>query len=178
MGLDCVELVIAVEQAFGIAIPDAVAAEMITPAILISYVQETVGSTGDRKACISLSAFHRIRASLMRSLGVSRSEVTLDTRISILFPTPRRSELWDSFRHDTSLAGLPDLRFGRGWIFSPTTVKDLVSVALAQKANELREDRSWTHEEVRQVVRQIIRDQLGINKFRDTDEFVRDLGVD
>jgi hypothetical protein len=41
----------------------------------------------------------------------------------------------------------------------------------------LREARSWTDEEVRQIVREIIRDQLGIDKFRDSDEFVRDLGV-
>jgi acyl carrier protein len=177
MGLDSVELVIAVEEAFGISIPDAVAAEMITPAILISHVQEAVSSTSDRKACISLRAFHRVRASLMRSIGVNRSDVTLDTRISTLFPAPRRSELWDSFRQDSSISVLPELRFGRGWFFSPTSVKDLVSVEVLQKASELRETRSWTHEEVRQVVRQIIRDQLGIDKFLDSDEFVRDLGI-
>lgn len=178
MGLDAVELVIAVEEAFEIAIPDAECAEMITPAHLISHVQKAVGSTQDRRACISLRAFHRVRASLMRSIGVSRSDVALHTRIGALFPGSRRSQLWDSFRQDSSLATLPDLRFGKGWIFSPTTVRDLVSIAVAQRADELREDRSWTDEEVRQVVRQIIRVQLGIDKFRDSDEFVRDLGVD
>lgn len=177
MGLDAVELVIAVEEEFGIAIPDAVAAGMITPAILISHVQEAVGSTGDRKACISLRAFHCVRASLMRSIGVDRSEVALDTRINTLFAGPRRSELWDSFRQDSSLSVLPELSFGRGWIFSPTSVRDLVSAEVSQRASSLRESRSWTHEEVRQVVRQIIRDQLGIAKFRDSDEFVRDLGL-
>ena len=177
MGLDAVELVIATEDALGIAIPDAEAAAMITPAHLISHVQRAVGSTQDRRACISLRAFHGVRASLMRSAGVSRSEVALHTRIGTLFPGSRRSHLWDSFRQDSSLVALPDLRFGRGWIFSPTTVRDLVSVAVAQKANELREERSWTDEEVRQIVREIIRDQLGIDKFRDSDEFVRDLGL-
>lgn len=177
MGLDAVELLIAVEETFGIAIPDAEAAAMITPAHLISHVQRAVGSTQDRRACISLRAFHCVRASLMRSVGVSRSEVTLHTPIRALFPVSRRSHLWDSFRHDSSLVALPDLRFGRGWIFSPTTVRDLVSIAVAQKANELKEERSWTDEEVRQTVREIIRDQLGIDKFRDFDEFVRDLGL-
>jgi acyl carrier protein len=177
MGLDAVELVIAVEEAFGIAISDAEASAMLTPAHLISHVQRAVASTQDRKACITLRAFHRIRASLMRSVGASRSEVALHVRIGALFPASRRSQLWDSFRQQSSLAALPALRFGRGWIFSPRTVRDLVSVAVAQKANELREERSWTDEEVRQVVREIIRDQLGIDKFRDSDEFVRDLGL-
>ena len=178
MGLDAVELVIAVEVAFGIAIPDAEAAAMITPAHLISHVQRAVGSTQDRRACITLRAFHRVRASLMRSIGANRSEVALHTRIGALVPGARRSHLWDSFRQDSSLSALPDLRFRRWWIFSPTTVRDLVSIAVAQKAVELREERSWTDEEVRQVVRQIIRVQLGIDKFCDSDEFVRDLGVD
>jgi acyl carrier protein len=87
MGLDAVELVIAVEKAFNIDIPDAVAADMITPAIMISYVQNAVAACPDRS-------------------------------------------------------------------------------------------RRWTHDEVRQIIRQIITDQLGVKKFNDTDEFVRDLGVD
>ena len=87
MGLDAVELVIAVEEAFNIVIPDAVAAEMITPAIMISYVQKAVASCPDRA-------------------------------------------------------------------------------------------RRWTHDEVRQIVRQIISEQLGVKNFNDTDEFVRDLGID
>ncbi len=90
MGLDAVELVVAVEEKFGITIPDAVAAQMITPAIMISYVQEAVG----------------------------------------------------------------------------------------QKSKELNETPRWTHEEVRKIVLQVIREQLGIETFRDTDEFVRDLGID
>lgn len=90
MGLDAVELVVAVEKKFGITIPNAVAAQMITPAIMISYVQEVV----------------------------------------------------------------------------------------AQNAMELGEKPRWTHEDVREVVRQVIRDQLGIETFLDSDEFVRDLGID
>ena len=136
MELDAVELVIAVEEAFGIAIPDAEAAAMVTPAHLISHVQRAVGSTQDWRACISLRAFHRVRASLMRSIGVSRSEVALQTRISALFPGSRRSHLSDSFRQDSSLSTLPDLRYGKGWIFPPKTVRDLVSIAAAQKEGD------------------------------------------
>ena len=98
MGLDYVELIIAVEQTFDIAIPDAAAVEMITPAIMISYVQDAVSSAGDRKACISQRAFHRVRAALMRTLGVGRSEVALVTRIDTLFSGARRHELWNAFR--------------------------------------------------------------------------------
>lgn len=87
MGLDAVELVLAVEDAFGIVIPNAVAADMITPAMMISYVQNAVAACPDRS-------------------------------------------------------------------------------------------RRWTDDEVRQVVRHIISEQLGVKDFNDTDEFVRDLGTD
>lgn len=90
MGLDAVELVVAVEEKFSIRIPDAVAAQMITPAIMISYVQE----------------------------------------------------------------------------------------AILRRAEDLHETPHWTDQEIGEIVRQIIREQLGIGSFRDTDEFVRDLGVD
>ncbi len=113
----------------------------------------------------------------MRIVGVSRSDITLDTPIRTLFPSPHKVELWNSFRQDSDISTLPPLRFGRGWLFSPTRVSDLVSIAVSDMAIQLREERTWTHEEVRQVIRQIIRDQLGIKKFNDSDEFVRDLGI-
>ena len=178
MGLDAVEMILAVEEEFGIAIPDADAAGMITPALLISYVREAVGSRAESQACISLRAFHRVRAGLMKSTGVGRSEVTLRTRINKLFSGPRRMELWKDFQVQASLAALPDLGFGAGWLFSPRSVNDLVTVAIRQDRDKMREMRSWTHEEVRQIVRQIISNQLGIREFDDNDEFVRDLLID
>ena len=178
MGLDGVELVLAIEEAFGIAIPDAVAAEMITPAMMISYVQEAVGSRPDHKACISLRAFHRVRASLMKCTGAGRSDVTLKTPINKLFSGEKRTQHWQEFQAHSSLASLPNLGFGTGWLFSPRSVNDLVSIAISAISAEIREERSWTNEEVRQLVRLTICDQLGIKKFKDTDEFVRDLGVD
>jgi acyl carrier protein len=178
MGLDSVELVIAVEDVFGIAISDAAAASMITPAILISHVQDTVGATDDLKSCISLRAFHRVRASLMRTVGVKRSDITLDTPIKALFPRPDRAVLWNVFRTDSGISALPPLRLGLGWLLLPSRVADLVSIAVLDRGKQLKEERTWTNEEVRQIIREIIRDQLGIKKFNDTDEFVRDLGLD
>jgi acyl carrier protein len=178
MGLDAVELILAVEDAFCIAIPDAVIAEMITPAALISFVQSAVKSRPDRSTCISMRAFHRVRACLMKSTGVGRSEVTLSTPIRRLFSGSNRVDQWKEFKTDASLVSLPDFGLGSGWLFPPRSVNDLVSITISQISNELKENQNWTHDEVRQIVRRIISDQLGVERFEDTDEFVRDLGLD
>ncbi len=44
MGLDAVEMIVAVEEEFGITIPAADAEKMGTPGHLIAYVQKTLGS--------------------------------------------------------------------------------------------------------------------------------------
>lgn len=178
MGLDGVELVLSVEETFGISIPDSVAFEMTTPAMMISFVQQAVSARPERKACISQRAFHKVRASLMKATGVGRRDVTLKTPIKRLFSGPQRTDHWRDFKGYAGLHDLPNLGFVSSWLFGPTTVKDLVSGAISVMSDDLREERSWTNEEVRQIVRQIISDQLGVEKFKDTDEFVRDLGLD
>ncbi len=178
MGLDSVELVMSVETAFGIAISDGDVEGMITPAMLIAHVQQAVGASAERRPCITQRAFHLVRADLMGILGAPRSAVRLKTSVSSLFPRANRKENWEAFRSQSFLHDLPDLRFGRGWLFTPTKVSDLVTMAVFQQSEVLVSDKSWSRDEVREVVRQIIRDQLGIKKFSDDDEFVRDLGVD
>lgn len=177
VGLAGVELVLAVEDAFGISIPDSVVGEMTTPAVLIGFVQQAVSAGLERKACISQRAFHRVRASLMKATGVARTEVTLETPIKKLFAGPQRTQQWDDFKRYAGLPALPKLGFGSGWLVGPTSVEDLVTAAVAAMVHDLNEQRSWTREEVRQVVRDLISQHLGVGKFSDTDEFVRDLGL-
>lgn len=178
MGLDSVELVLAVEETFGISIPDRDAAEMITPALLISHVQQAVSSKPIQRPCLSQRAFHRIRASLCEVTKLPCREIRLETRIDHLFPKNDRRQRWDDFRSVTGLRSLPNLTFGRGTLFSPKRVKDLVSLEVSAMSEVLRGTGNWTDQEVRSVVRLIISEQLGIKHFGDSDEFVRDLGVD
>lgn len=144
MGLDGVELVMDVEECFDISISDAKACDLITPALLIGHVLRSIKSSPDRKSCISLRAFHQVRASLAKTTLAKRSDIRLGTQIKRLFPKPGRHELWRAFRIDCSLLALPDLRRGRGVIFSPTRVRDLVSAAINQRATELTKRGEWT----------------------------------
>ncbi len=53
MGLGGVELVIAIEETFGITISDADAEGLVTPRILIDYVISAVGSAPKARPCLS-----------------------------------------------------------------------------------------------------------------------------
>jgi len=70
MGLDAVELVLSVEEEFGINIDDADSENLITPRILSDYVIARLGSVGGTKGrCLSQAAFYRIRSVLVRQHG-------------------------------------------------------------------------------------------------------------
>jgi hypothetical protein len=114
----------------------------------------------------------------MKTTGAGRKDVSLKTPMTRLFSGPQRAENWSEFRVHAGLPALPDLGFGRGWLFGPISVNDLVWSAVSAMASHLKEERSWTDEEVRQIVRGLISDQLGGGTFKDTDQFVRDLGFD
>lgn len=75
MGLEGVEIVMKVEEAFEIAIEDAEAEKITTPRHLIDLVMGKVGRP-DRAACLTQRAFHRLRASLLRSTRLARGEIS------------------------------------------------------------------------------------------------------
>ena len=178
MGLDSVELIIATEETFGISISDADVEQMVTPRHLIDHVRGLVNAKPKVRPCLSQRAFHRVRQSLVTTTQVDRSSIDLSTRIREIFPKPQRVDSWQSFRQASGLTELPDLRFGRGVIFAPTRVRCLVSQEASRMAEGLSRTGDWSESEVRTVVRMIISEQLGIERFSDDDEFVRDLGVD
>lgn len=81
MGLDSIELVLAVEEEFGIDIDDADAANLFTPRLLANYIVSKLGVThANDSRCLSQSAFYRIRSELIRRYGVSRKEVHPESR--------------------------------------------------------------------------------------------------
>jgi acyl carrier protein len=89
MGLDGVEIAMAVEEDFDIIIDDSEAEKLSTPGKLIDYVMAKVGRT-DRAACLTQRAFHRLRSSLMRQFGLKRNQIRTETLLAALFPRQTR----------------------------------------------------------------------------------------
>ena len=93
MGLDGVELIMAVEDEFQIAIPNRDAEQSVTVGKLVDVVYERLRHTGTA-ACPSQHGFYVVRKTLTGTLGLKRSQIRPDTALEELIPRPGRNEVW------------------------------------------------------------------------------------
>ena len=107
MGLDALELLLAFEEAFGVAIEDGVAQKMRTPRDVIDFVESHRGP-GTKKLCLTRRAFHRIRERLM-AVGIARTAIRPDASLTRLFPENTRRSFWVQARGGISVAQWPEL---------------------------------------------------------------------
>jgi acyl carrier protein len=107
MGLDTVELVMEIEEAFDISIPDDRASNMLTVGDVFEFILEkTADSTLKSSTCLSAAAFYDLRRQ-MRSLGLSHSEIRPKTKLERVIPLIGRRTYWQT------LSSRMDLRFPR-----------------------------------------------------------------
>ncbi len=113
MGLDGVELLIAVEMEFGIAIDDADAARLNTPAQLADHVMACLAlhERGER-AHTAQAAFHRLRAVLIEDFGAERSAVRLQAPITQFLRGELRPQ-WRTLSRALGATQLPALECAR-----------------------------------------------------------------
>lgn len=116
MGLDLVELVIRFENAFGIAIPDEIAADLTTPRKVTDYVYAQL-KRGEQQSCLSQGAFYLLRKEFVPALGIQRTHFRPGVKLARLIPAKNRQELWTTMRSRIGEAALPDLA-RPVWMFS------------------------------------------------------------
>jgi hypothetical protein len=138
MGLDAVEVVMGVEDEFGISIPDDRYSELKTVGDLCRFVAEEKGWVF-RLGCQSPRVFCAIRRGLM-SLGVTRQSVQLDTAMDQLLPHPRRAA-WHRLGRECGLR-LPPLRCP---IEILVTVWSVPTLCLALMALLATNERGWVN---------------------------------
>ena len=108
MGLDVVELIMAIEDSFEIAIEDAEAEKIVTVGDIQSFVLARLPSAG-KGVCLSSHAFYRLRRKLLTVTNAERSAIRPSTRLEDLFPREGRRAQWS--RVDGSLSwDLPALQ--------------------------------------------------------------------
>lgn len=202
MGLDAVELVLAFEEEFGIAIPDPVAEKMRTPRDVIDFVLK------ERRRVAQLDAMRHVLEALA---GMGFANVRPEMSFSELFGNQRVIQ-WKElgkrlapfsiprdvphgpggavagwsflagvvclFASQWILAGVCFLLLAAGWIWSDRTRRIPDSVNTLEKlAAHLT--RPFSASEVAVKVKVIVIEQLGLKEgvYGEERDFVRDLGL-
>ena len=177
MGLDSVEFVMALEEAFGIYIPDVDAVGLATPRKVIDYLQKRL-VPADASRCLDQKAFYSVRRAAMQVLEKPRAALTPATLWDEILDIRDHRRQWELVGQATGLPKWPRLRFGS----IPSDARTVGGTArfLATKCPSAVKGSapSWTSEEITEVVTRLMEAELGISTFGLDDRFVQDLGID
>lgn len=124
MGLDAVEIVMEVEQAFDLRLEDAEVAKLATPRDLIDLVMSKVAEA-DAAGCLTQRAFNLLRAALMRQLTLNRRDIAPRIRLADLVPKAQRKALLDCLAGELECPALPRLVRPK-WLVNLLTVTCVV----------------------------------------------------
>jgi acyl carrier protein len=112
MGLDGVELVMAVEEAFDIQITDADAEKMLTPRQVIDFVLGQIATT-TASVCLTQRAFNLLRRAFIQQ-GYKRPQISPATNLSTALPVKQRRERLQQIMQELGISKPPKLVLSRG----------------------------------------------------------------
>lgn len=121
MGLDIVELILNVEEAFDLHIPNEDAQHLDTPRKLIEYLEARL-LTQDSGPCLSQRAFYRLRRGIEEVQDIPTRSVTPSTTLESIFPVRERRQSWKALQKALDLP-LPSLHRStkvvvEGWVLA------------------------------------------------------------
>lgn len=97
MGLDSVELVMSVEEAFGIELRDEEVTGTDTPRMVIDLIFSKL-KTAEEGICRSQRAFYVIRRTLLGRLDLDRKAIRPDAELRNLIPGSDEKQTWEEIR--------------------------------------------------------------------------------
>jgi len=180
MGLDAVEMVLCWEDSLEITIPEALLANIETPADSIDMLVKFLDVKISQGPSLVQRAFHRLRHTLITEFAIPRSRIKPTTRFTTLFPKNSRRNNWLRLEKLLQVDRLPVVL---GWpLFLPpggTTIEDVVIDLVAQHASKLkRPGEPWAKSQIREIVRCSVLSVLGLKKFKDSDSYSKDMNMD
>jgi len=225
MGLESVELVLDMEDTFGISISDEEAEQIITPKHAISLIAKKV-QIGDAQTCLTQTAFYRVRKVLVSEFGVERNSIKNESDLTkLIHNIDKHREFWEIIREETKIKvkEFPHLSrptwvvylawaiFGVGTIYSGVmfgfvvgviigialfaivmfltknmakiipshykTTNKLVRLLVSRNPTAFKKNEQWTQTQIRELVKEIVMDVLGTEKYDEDWEFVVDFGI-
>ncbi len=108
MGLELVEIVMEVEETFGVIVSDEAAPEIRTVGQLHAYILDRRHQT-QQQGCPTGRVFRDIRQVLTAAAAVPRQAVRPSTELAAILPPPIRRRVWKTLQQKVS-GRLPGLR--------------------------------------------------------------------
>ena len=167
MGLDLVEYVLAVEEAFEIDIPDADAAHLETPAKLIDYLCARLGEASDGPPLVQ-TAFYWLRRAVADELGIPRHRIHPATTIGQLTDQPE-NDVWRAVARRLGvspkfLTHAPIAKWLAKLVRAPgRSVGSLAEqLAMLHPAAFKRQGEGWTREQITEVALRLVEYETGV----------------
>lgn len=197
MGLDSVEIVVRIEEYFGISIPDAEAAQISTVQGLVDAVFSKV-SVHPNARCKSQMLFYKLKNFFLDNYNLGKNEIMPEAKIADLM-TQNLAKTWEDLqRHlKVNLPALTDLdlhsakatginiwgmKMGRGKSsVTVTTIGELIDWILARNYKALIDPNNlFNKRDIENVVVGIVSDSVGIsvNEIKLRHSLTGDLGMD
>jgi hypothetical protein len=112
MGLDSVELVMAIEEKFGITISDEEACSVSTVGDMHRCVLSKL-AVSDKSSCLTQRAFHLLRRHVLRQFGIPRRKFSPDTELHSIIPRKDRRQQWLVLRQSVGATKWPGLELSK-----------------------------------------------------------------
>ena len=176
MGLEGVEIVLAVEETFGIAIPDAEASRMQTPNELIAFIEAHVPTVCSRD-CLTQHLFYRLRRGFRSVIPALAVPFKPDTQLREVVSKDEWPVIWGKVRATVGDSSWPRDIPWPGWLRDgPKTVRELIWHVVANLPVPVAGE-PWSRERIEGEVRRIIADVLNKRDFPLSARFIGELGV-
>jgi len=182
MGMDSAELVMAIEEEFGIEIADKDAEQITTVGQMYDYLRRTLRSTPPAH-CMTQRMFYRVRRALIENYGAPKQEITLDTRLKDLVPEQELKDAWPFLDLFAEL-DFPKLDknwwpMGRRMSTDVLTLRELLTAMTTLNAEKLPVE-PGSDEEIWVRLSKVIQRQLNVSlrEIQPDASFAKDLGVD
>lgn len=178
MGLDTVEIILEIEEAFGIHIPDEVAGNMRTVQDMVDYVTGQV-ATVPAETCETQRVFYRLRRGFLDQIPALVDDFDLRTELRDILHKDQWMRVWTAVRRQVGEDYWPTEMPWPGILKpGPVTVRDLAYyVAFALPRPIEGQGERWTRERIALQVREIVAEYAGDIGFKRNARFVQDLHI-
>lgn len=150
MGLDSVELVLALEEEFGLDIPDRDAVKMVTVGDVFEWLRIRL-STADPRACLTQRVFYKLRRAMINNYNIDRNTIAPDTRLTDLLPLQVVEEGWPFLQMFIEL-NTPPFKVANEFLGYRLTEKSLTMRELIQSLIKLNDDEFAPKQESEQEI--------------------------